>query len=85
MANVLSRSETVLKVRVIPGVTHNKAVICARAIYVALCSLLLPVSQQDCISAEPCKSAGTGKKVLILSLKFLLHKFSGARTIFLIT
>lgn len=51
-----------LKVRVSPGVAHNRAVICARATYVALCSLLLPVSQQDIISAKLCRPAGTGEK-----------------------
>lgn len=85
MLIVLSHSERVLKVRVTPGVTHHKAVIWVTATYVALCSLLLPVSQQAIISAKLCRSAETGKKVRILSLKFLLHKLSGARTIFFIS
>lgn len=63
------------------GVAHNKEVARARSTYVlyASCSPL-PVSQQGIMSDKFCQSAGTGKKNLLLSLKFLLHKLSEART-----
>lgn len=71
MVNVLSHSETRMKVRVTPGVAHNKAVICAIAHMclmffppLCLCHNRIsfqqnPVSQQEQgKNALPCQQIG---------------------------